>query len=140
MKQKQSQVDLFLQEEEFQKIDENEINFPLFFRDKSGNKYLRYDDQEKFEQITISKSGHSFRGSILYGFDETIKQVKGDRKIWYYLLIRNHERIALEDYELFFSNYLELREKFFSTNEIEYSEPVIENQPVSKHKWKPIER
>lgn len=139
---KYPQRDLFVSNEllDLEEESEKEINFPLFFKNESETRYIRYDENERFECVTINKKNESIRACLMYGFDETIRQVRGDKKLWYYLLIKNNTKITAEEYEQKFSEFLESRERFFTQIEIdEYVMPVVENQPVSKHKWKQID-
>lgn len=137
---KKQQRDLFNEEEEkfFETIKEDEITFPLFFKNKNETIYTLYFDYERFEQI--SKDQTHFLSSIIWGFNEQIRQCKGDIKIFLYSLYRNQTEIKAEEYEEVFQKTLADRSKFFSTTDYKYTQrELTESQKNVKHKWKPIE-
>lgn len=126
------------EEKLFNLIKEEEIEFPLFFKNKSEDIFTLYFDYERFEQISVRKG--QFLSCIVWGFNEQIRQCKGDIKIFLYCLYKNQIEIQAEEYEEVFNRTLEERKKFFSTTDYKYQQRELsESQKNVKHKWKPIE-
>lgn len=132
--------DLFQDEELFNQINEADVQFPLFFKNRYGNVFVRYQDKEKFEEITISKTGESFRGNILFGFNELLYELKYDLKTWFYLIYRNQVQITEQEYEKVYEILINGRSEFFSVEgEFQYIEKELnEQQKNIKNRWKPV--
>lgn len=139
MKNKGKIQDLFQDEELFNQINESDVVFPLFFKNRYNNIYVRYQDENKFEEITISKENESFRGNILFGFNELLHDLKYDLKTWFYLIYRNQVQITEEEYNSVFEKLINGRLEFFSNeSECIYIEKELnEQQKNIKHKWRP---
>lgn len=127
---------LFEDQELFNDINEEDVRFPLFFKNRYNNIFTRYPDKDKFEQITISKANESLRGDILFGFNELIHELHGDLKMWFYLIYRNQVQITVEEYETVFNSVILGREEFFNGETYQYIERLPLSDKPCKHKWK----
>lgn len=125
-------------EELFNEIREHDVTFPLFFKNKYNTIYTYYIDIERFEQITINRDNESFRGNILFGYNEMIINLRGDLQAWYYLTFQNQIQIKSDEYEQVFQKIIADREKFLSNeNDFKYMRrELLEQQKNVKHKWK----
>lgn len=125
-------------EELFNAIREEDLQFPLFFKNKYNTIYTYYIDVERFEQITINRDNESFRGNILFGYNEMIINLRGDLQTWYYLTFQNQIQIKSDEYEQIFQKIISDREKFLSNeNDFKYMRrELLEQQKNVKHKWK----
>lgn len=125
-------------EELFNEIREHDVEFPLFFKNKYNTIYTYYIDIERFEQITINRDNESFRGNILFGYNEMIINLRGDLQTWYYLTFQNQIQIKSDEYEQIFQKIIADREKFLSNeNDFKYMRrELLEQQKNVKHKWK----
>lgn len=130
---------LFEDQQLFNDIREEDVVFPLFFKNKSETIFTRYNCQEKFEQLTINKPNESFRGNILFGFNELIHDLKGDLKIWFYVTFRNHIKIKEDEYEKVFESIINGRQEFFNGESMNYIEKLPLSNKPTKHRWKPID-
>lgn len=127
----------------FNSINEQDIVFPLYYKNRYNTVYCCMQNEEKFEQLTISKKDESFRGCILFGFNEQLVDMQKDIKLWYHAILRTHKLIDGLEYEAVFNAILEGRQEFFMGNSYNYIEKEL---PVSqedlnkriKHKWKTI--
>jgi len=124
----------------FDSIKEDEISFPIYYKNRRGNMYTCLLNEDKFEQLTTSTDGESFRGSILFGFNEQFKLYK-DIKLMYHSIIRMNSIITPDEYDTIFNAIQQGRQEFFSEDKYEYIEPVHQltqdqlNKYI-KHKWK----
>lgn len=126
-------------EELFNQITEEDVQFPLFFRNKDETIFIKYYDGYKFEQISISKKEESFRGNLLFGFDNQVKELAGDLRMWFYVNFRTYIKITEEEFEKAFDFIMKGREEFFTRDTYKYIEPKpLTDKPI-KHRWKPIE-
>lgn len=133
------QVDLF-DPVLYESIKEDEIKFPLFFKNKSNTIYTCYFDVERFEQISITQENEPYLCSIIFGFNGQMIQCKGDLKSYFYILYRNQIEIHAEEYEEVFKKTISNRNNFFNTNDYQYLQrELTDRQKNIKHKWKPIE-
>lgn len=119
-----------------------EITFPLYYKNDKGDTYTCLQNEEKFEQITISKEGESFRGSLLFGFNEQFKLYK-DINLMYDCIVKTNIIITQEDYETVFNATLQGRQEFFSEENYQYIEKVhpLNQEQLNKyikHRWKPV--
>lgn len=139
MNKKGKNRDLFEDNELFNEINEHDVSFPLFFKNKSGSIFTQYLDENKFEQITITKDHESFRGCLLFGFNELLHDLKGDLKLWFYLQFKNNILINSNEYEKIFESLMNGREEFFSGNFNKYIEKPLLKEKLMKLKWKPVD-
>lgn len=151
-KRKKIELDLFSDETDFKQVDEFEqqkideifekeveLNFPIFFKNKDETQYTWYKDSEKFEQITINKNDESFRGSILFGYNEQIFLLKGDLTLFFKTISKNQIQITQQEYDNVFEIIINGRTEFFSDDEkYKYIEKLPLTDNKIKHKWKPI--
>lgn len=133
--------DLFSNDETFDEINENEIAFPIFVKNNSSTCYTWYKNETQFEQITINAQNESFRGSIIFGFNEQLHDLKYDLKIWLFTLLRVHTQIEQHEYDEIFAKLIRGREEFFDDSiETKYIErELTTRQKNIKHKWKSAE-
>lgn len=123
-----------------------EISFPIYYRNKIGTIYTCLFSEEKMEQITINKPEESFRGSILFGFNEQWVAYK-DINLMFDILIRNSVVITSDQYDTVYNRVIQGRSEFFGetpqTEDYSYIEPIhpqTDEQLAKniKHKWKPL--
>lgn len=120
-------------------ISEADVKFPLFFKSKNGTQYTMYQNEEKYEMISINKANESFSGCILFGFNERVKILNGDLRAWIFVHFRNQIKIEAEEYERVFEKVINSRQEFFTTDNYKYIEKVVEwGNQKPKHKWKPL--
>lgn len=103
--------------------------------------YTCLHNTEKFEQLTISKEENSFRGSIIFGFNEQLKLYKGDIKLMYESILRVNTLVDSSEYDSVFNRIIEGRQEFFSEEKYQYIEPVhpLSQEQINKyikHRWK----
>lgn len=132
-------------EQELSQIDESEIRFPIYVKSKKGTIYSCYFNDERFEELTISKENESFKGCIHYGFNEQIFSMNKDIKLWYYTLMRAHEIVSSEEYDRIFNMIVEGRTEFFTSDNQQYIEvvhPLNQEQQNKyvKHRWKTLDQ
>lgn len=132
--------DLFSEDEAFNKLHESDIVFPFYTKNNRGNIFACYLNEDKFQEITISEDHESFKGNILFGFNEGLKIYKGDVKLWYYCLMRCHKIINQEEYDNVYNALMEGFNEFMSGNSHTYIEvmPDLDRFKQVKHKWKPL--
>lgn len=132
--------DLFSNDEQFNEIREEEIEFPIFVTNESRTQFTWYKNKHQFEQINLSEDNKSLRGSLLYGFNEHLHSIGYDLKIWIYTLTRVHTIIEKQDYDSQFEKFILNREEFFSDEiAIQYIEQELnERQKNVKHKYPKI--
>lgn len=123
-----------------EEVVDNEIvyTFPIYVRDNTSTRFTFYKNEKQFEEITISKHNESFRGSLLFGFNEQLHDFKYDTKLFIDALLRAHVLIEQNEYDEMFARLINGREEFFN-NEIEsqYIERELsEKQKTIKHKWR----
>jgi len=121
----------------------NEIVFPLYYKNKISTIYTCLKTEDKFEQLTISPDGLSFRGDILFGFNEQLKSIKGDIQLLYNSIVNNQVLIDQTEYESVFNQLIQGRDEFFTESKYKYIEPIqdLTQEQLSKyikHKWKPL--
>jgi len=131
--------DLFSSEKLF---DENieqeiEIDFPIYVRNNSSTRFTWYKNEQQFEEITINADGESFRGCLMFGFNETMHAFK-DKKLFIDTLFRVHVAIEQSEYDAIFEKLINGRTDFFDDAiESQYIERELsERQKNVKHKWK----
>lgn len=125
----------------FDSIKEEDIQFPIYYANKSRTIYTCLKDEEKFEQLTLSQGNESFRGSILFGYNELHLSFIKDKKIAYHSIIRVHDLITEKEYEDIFNSIIQGREEFFNESKYEYIDkihPLTQDQlnKYIKHKWR----
>lgn len=132
--------DLFSNDEQFNEIREEEIEFPIFVTNESRTQFTWYKNKYQFEQITLSEDNHSLRGSLLYGFNEHLHSIQYDLKIWIYTLLRVHTIITKQEYDEQFEKMINNRTDFFDDAiETKYIEIELnERQRNVKHKYPKI--
>lgn len=132
---------------EFPSIDETQIVFPLYYKNRRGNMYTCLQTEEKFEQLTISEEGNSFRFSIIGGFNEQMKLYQSDVKLMVHAILRMNVVIEAEEYDNVFNSILQGRAEFFTNTQDEEYQYIEQIHPLNqdqlnkyiKHKWKPIQ-
>lgn len=136
-----SQDELFEPKQTHDEIVEYDIIFPLYVKNRNETRYTFFKNEKQFEEITISLHNESFRGTLMFGFNEQLHDLKYDTKTWSSTLLRVHEQITQQEYDNIFASLINGREEFFDSSiEAKYIERELnERQQNVKHKWRPAQ-
>lgn len=135
-------IDLFSEPEQEQKhleINEHEITFPIYVKNRTSTRFTWYKNETQFEEITINAHNEPVIGNLMFGFNEQLILLC-DKKTWLNSVLIAHEIIEQDEYDSQFAKLINKRTDFFDDAiENKYTMPKLtERQQNIKHKYPKI--